>query len=417
MNNVAYTILAVLQRYLSDPTCRSLLASAARRANLQLETISYTNVPTLVRELGPGLNIFLQDPKKRHECKKRLAHLKEENTTALDVPLTDGSLRPERGFDPNAQTPMHTDTISIPIRTEIDIVKAHTLGKNLATQLGFSDILQTKVATAISEAARNILQYAGKGEIHIRRIEGKRLGIEIVACDQGPGSSDPALILSKAYRSKWGMGAGPRGTKRSADEFELDPHPSDAQHQVILDKHLESLPTGARLFLSCETFPPCSLWPILTPAELPLLEREACGTPGSLVWPGLFPRVRQKLARLLLAAAGHYDPRTVLSAALEAYGPDRGAFLPEKPRETRRYHAHDAFACALVHPGISMEERNALVLETLAPRSRGSRSRQKTWAILRFAFKNGFLTPDQLPQNVVEQLTCPHDQTPSSLHE
>ena len=197
-----------------------------------------------------------------------------------------------------------------------------------------------------------------------------------------------------------------RGTKRLVDEFELDSHPGKTRHHFIPDKHLVSVPTGVRLFISSETFPPSSLWlwPILTPADLQWLEREACGAPGSLVWPGLFPRLHQKLARLLLASAGHYDPHIVLAAARNAYAPDRGALLPQKPRETRQYHAHDAFACALVHPKISIEERHALALETLAPSSRGHRSRRKTWAILRFAFSNGFLTGNRLPQDVVERL-------------
>ena len=187
------------------------------------------------------------------------------------------------------------------------------------------------------------------------------------------------------------------------DELEHDPRPRKVLRRFIFDEHLE------RYFMSSETFPPSSLWPILTPDDLQWLEREARGAPGSLVWPGLFPRLHQKLARLLLASAGHYDPRIVLAAARDAYAPDRGAFLPQKPREARRYHAHDAFACALVHPGISIEERHALALETLAPSSRGSRSRRKTWAILRFAFSNGFLTPDRLPQDVVERLSSTID--------
>ncbi len=409
MNNVTGEILAILRRYLSEPTSRSLLSSAARRANLRLETMSRADVSALVRELGPGLNIFLQEPKTLQNCKKLLALVATENTPPTDSPMPRGNNGNEGEFEQHALAQAHADYISIPIRTERDIVQARTLGKEMAKQLGFSDVLQTKVATAMSEAARNIFQYAGRGEIYIRKIEGKHRDIEIIVRVQDTEISDPALILSNAYRSKWGMGAGLRRTKRLIDEFKLDPHPSKTDDQFTVDRHLESVPTGIRLFISSETFPPSSLWPIITAADrqwLEWLEREACGAPGSLVWPGLFPRLHQKLARLLLAFAGHYDPRVVLSAARDAYAPDRGAFLPQKPRETRRYHAHDAFACALVHPGISIDERHALALETIAPSSRGQRSRRKTWAILRFAFSNGFLKADRLPQSVVERLSC-----------
>jgi serine/threonine-protein kinase RsbT len=211
MNEIAGEILAILRRYLSEPTSRSLLTSAARRANLRLETLTRSDVPQLVTQLGPGLNIFLQEPEKLQNCKSLLALVAVENNAAA-VP---------------AEQPVESrpDGISVPIRAEHDIVRARTLGKDMAKQLGFSEVVQTKVATAVSELARNIFQYAGTGEIRIRRIEGKRRGIEVVARDQGPGISDPALILSGAYRSKWGMGAGLRGTKRLVDEFELDTHP------------------------------------------------------------------------------------------------------------------------------------------------------------------------------------------------
>jgi serine/threonine-protein kinase RsbT len=210
MNEIAGEILAILRRYLSEPTSRSLLTSAARRANLRLEMLTRAEVPSLVNQLGPGLNIFLQEPEKLQNCKSLLALVAVENVPAMP---------------PEQPVESRPDGITVPIRAEHDIVRARTLGKDMAKQLGFSEVVQTKVATAVSELARNIFQYAGTGEIRIRRIEGKRRGIEVVARDQGPGISDPALILSGAYRSKWGMGAGLRGTKRLVDEFELDTHP------------------------------------------------------------------------------------------------------------------------------------------------------------------------------------------------
>ncbi len=228
MNEIAGEVLAILRRYLSDPTSRSLLSSAARRASVRLETVSRADVAALVRELGPGLNIFLQEPEKLQNCKSLLALVATESA-APTMTMMGGdrggfSSHHDHGHG-HAPTESRADGISVPIRAEHDVVRARTLGKDMAKQLGFSDVVQTKVATAVSELARNIFQYAGTGEVRIRRIEGKRRGIEIVARDQGPGISDPALILSGQYRSKWGMGAGLRGTKRLVDEFELDTHP------------------------------------------------------------------------------------------------------------------------------------------------------------------------------------------------
>jgi serine/threonine-protein kinase RsbT len=232
MNEIAGEVLAILRRYLSDPTSRSLLSSAARRASVRLETVTRADVSSLVRELGPGLNIFLQEPEKLQNCKSLLALVATESSAPIASSGGGGGGGVFGGFDhhhsharDHAPTESRADGISVPIRAEHDVVRARTLGKDMAKQLGFSDVVQTKVATAVSELARNIFQYAGTGEVRIRRIEGKRRGIEIVARDQGPGISDPALILSGQYRSKWGMGAGLRGTKRLVDEFELDTHP------------------------------------------------------------------------------------------------------------------------------------------------------------------------------------------------
>jgi serine/threonine-protein kinase RsbT len=227
MNEIAGEVLAILRRYLSDPTSRSLLSSAARRANVRLETVTRADVSSLVRELGPGLNIFLQEPEKLQNCKSLLALVATENAAPAPAPMGMGMGLGGGGFsshDHHAPTDPR-DGISVPIRAEHDVVRARTLGKDMAKQLGFSDVDQTKIATAVSELARNIFQYAGTGEVRYRRIDGKRRGIEIIARDQGPGISDPTLILSGAYRSKWGMGAGLRGTKRLVDEFELDTHP------------------------------------------------------------------------------------------------------------------------------------------------------------------------------------------------
>ncbi|HRI67134.1 MAG TPA: hypothetical protein PK156_22975, partial [Polyangium sp.] len=157
MNEIAGEVLAILRRYLSDPTSRSLLSSAARRANVRLETVSRTDVPALVRELGPGLNIFLQEPEKLQNCKSLLALVATENTPPPAGPAFGGG-GSSGGFgshDHHAPAESRADGISVPIRAEHDVVRARTLGKDMAKQLGFSDVVQTKVATAVSELARN----------------------------------------------------------------------------------------------------------------------------------------------------------------------------------------------------------------------------------------------------------------------
>jgi len=89
--------------------------------------------------------------------------------------------------------------------------------------------------------------------------------------------------------------------------------------------------------------------------ELAELHIAAQGSPGQVVWPGLFPRPKAKLARLLLASAGVFDAAALIQIASAQYGGD----TPRGTKTSRRYDAHDAVCCALVHPAIAMAARNS----------------------------------------------------------
>jgi hypothetical protein len=175
-----------------------------------------------------------------------------------------------------------------------------------------------------------------------------------------------------------------------------------------------SLRPDLQSFLQHEPFPPRNPLPRCTRNDIPALAHLAQEAPGAVVWPGLFPRPPAKLARLLLAAHGHFDPAAVLEAAQAAYGSDRGKFMPGKPREHRSYHAHDALACALVHPGISQEQRQALAEKHLrkTQSSPGQRSRRKSWEVVRWAAGQGFLDSARLPRDIVTDLSPRHRRAP-----
>jgi serine/threonine-protein kinase RsbT len=116
----------------------------------------------------------------------------------------------------------------VPINSDGDIVIARQQGRTFAIALGFSQSNLTLIATAISELARNILEYAQKGEIvfcSLRR--GGRVGIEIVASDHGPGIADIDLALQDGYSTGRSLGMGLPGTKRVMDEFEISSHPGN----------------------------------------------------------------------------------------------------------------------------------------------------------------------------------------------
>lgn len=121
---------------------------------------------------------------------------------------------------------MDVNKASIQINYDIDIVTARQEGRALAAKMGFSSSEQVLIATAISEAARNILQYAGKGTVVISTIEEThRRGILIIAQDTGPGIPDIDQALLDGYSSSGGLGLGLAGIKRLMSDLEIISEP------------------------------------------------------------------------------------------------------------------------------------------------------------------------------------------------
>ena len=112
--------------------------------------------------------------------------------------------------------------VRVPVSSDFDLVTARREGRVMAEKLGFSASEATLVATAISELARNIVNYARKGEIHIRLVNnGSRRGIAVIARDQGPGIADINLAMRAGYSTSNGLGLGLPGVKRIMDEFDI----------------------------------------------------------------------------------------------------------------------------------------------------------------------------------------------------
>ncbi len=114
---------------------------------------------------------------------------------------------------------------SLTIRDDVHAVVAAQFGRRLAVQLGFSLVDQTAISTAILEITRNIVKYAGTGQITLSTVqEGDSTGILIVVSDQGPGIPDLALALKDGFTTGRGLGLGLPGAKRLMDSFEIVSH-------------------------------------------------------------------------------------------------------------------------------------------------------------------------------------------------
>ncbi|MCM3006668.1 anti-sigma regulatory factor [Priestia koreensis] len=110
----------------------------------------------------------------------------------------------------------------VKIVTEWDIVAARQLGRNVSKELGFGTVDQARITTAISELARNIYLYAGRGQICIEKLNhGGKKGLLVLATDEGPGITDLRKVMEDGYSTSGGLGAGLPGVRRLMDEFDI----------------------------------------------------------------------------------------------------------------------------------------------------------------------------------------------------
>ena len=191
-------VLGVLSRYVTRTTAQSILSVARGRAQVTSSQLNHDQLRELLAPIERGMRLFVSEKARVDECQRALAALAGGgNVAAASTPLV------------------------VLVKVENDIARARTEARHLAGALGFSSSGQTRLATMVSELARNIVQYAKEGQIDLKPGTLPR-GIEIVAQDRGPGIPNLDVIMSGQYRSKLGMGLGLLGVKRLADPFSIE---------------------------------------------------------------------------------------------------------------------------------------------------------------------------------------------------
>ncbi|HEV8225852.1 MAG TPA: ATP-binding protein, partial [Methylomirabilota bacterium] len=140
---------------------------------------------------------------------------------------------------------MSQRVVTVALKFEDDVVLARQRARQLARLLGFAAQDQTRIATSVSEIARNAFRYAGGGKVEFG-VEGRTIPqlFEIVVSDEGPGIARLSEILEGSYRSSTGMGLGIIGARRLMDQFEITSAPGKGT-QVVLR---QLLPGGALFF-------------------------------------------------------------------------------------------------------------------------------------------------------------------------
>ena len=116
--------------------------------------------------------------------------------------------------------------LSVSIRAELDVVACRQRARQIAALCGFGLQDQARIATAASEVARNVYNYAAPGRAEFL-IEGETVPqvLTIRIEDQGPGIADLDRILAGQYKSQTGMGVGLVGAQRLMDRFTIDTRP------------------------------------------------------------------------------------------------------------------------------------------------------------------------------------------------
>ncbi len=131
---------------------------------------------------------------------------------------------------------MSHSIINVALKYEDDVVAARQRARQIAGLIGFDAQDQTRIATAVSEIARNAFRYADHGTVEFL-VEGQTSPqvLLIRVTDRGPGIPDLKQILDGRYRSQTGMGLGLVGAKRLMDQCEIETAPGQGT-KVLLKK-------------------------------------------------------------------------------------------------------------------------------------------------------------------------------------
>ncbi|GAA6620464.1 ATP-binding protein [Scytonema sp. NUACC26] len=128
---------------------------------------------------------------------------------------------------------MSITLLTLEIHFEQDIVMTRQRTRQLAQMLGFESQDQTRLATAVSEVARNVFQYNKVGKVEFR-VEGTSTQIfQICIRDTNPTIPNTETILDGQYKSDLDTSSGILGAKRLMEQFQIESIPGQGTNILI----------------------------------------------------------------------------------------------------------------------------------------------------------------------------------------
>lgn len=218
-------LLRTLRRYVSPLNARVILEQARQKAGPTGEHRS------LVEAAGSAAGLFL-GPTVRRGLDRDLARVLQNEPSARPPPATQGASTTEASPEAAAAyssppiAPSAAGAVVVSIVAEPDVSVARLAAWDLCVQLGARRLIQQKVATAVSELARNIVNYTPGGSVRLESLGGDPPRLSVVAEDRGKGIANLAEVLSGAYKSRTGLGRGLLGVKRLMDRFDVRTGPT-----------------------------------------------------------------------------------------------------------------------------------------------------------------------------------------------
>lgn len=196
MKPVHSQLLDIMTDYLSAINARSLVRRALEKCGDAQGNVTAANLHEVIDSLRAVSHLFVG---REHHA---------EMFTRLEA------LAAQREGNATARREL------IPVQTEGDIVVARSRARELCEAIGANASATHKVATVVSELARNIVSYTHGGSIELMPQASGR-AVVVRAKDGGPGIRNLDEILSGKYRSSTGLGLGIAGSKRLSTSFDV----------------------------------------------------------------------------------------------------------------------------------------------------------------------------------------------------